>query len=161
MTDSATSTSNFLKDAFVSYAQYSTAQKQDMQKAALKWLQLHINNDLEDETILEQFAKKWRRGSNQPLSADPLHLESLPRSYKGKKSVSGHQEEALNFLQEVVPLQMQEGFKQRWNPKAKLQVSNSAGATFKIDQREMTLLQQDDVNGDGTAWYQVEDKSVY
>ena len=161
MTDSASSNSNFLKDAFAAYAPYSTAQKQDVQKAALKWLQLHISSDLEDKTILEQFAQKWRKGSKQPLSVAPLSMESLPRSYKGNNSVSGHQEEALSFLQEVIPPQMQEDFKQRWNLKAKLQVSNATGATFKIDQQEMTLLQQNDANGDGTAWYQVEDKSVY
>ena len=161
MTNSASSTSSFLKDAFAAYASYSSSQKQDAQKAALRWLQSHINNDLADKTILEQFAKKWRKGSSQTLSADPLYLERLPGSYKGEKSVSDHQEKALNFLQEVVPLQMQEDFKQRWNLKTKLQVSNSTGAIFKIDPREMTLLQQDDANGDGTAWYQVEDKSVY
>lgn len=161
MTDSASATSSFLKDAFLSYALYSAPQKQDVQKTALKWLQLHINNDLADKTILQQFAQKWRKGSTQPLSADPLYLESLPSSYKGEKSVSGHQEEALTFLQEVVPLQMQEDFKQRWNLNAKLRVSNSTGATLKIDQREMTLLQQNDASGDGTAWYQIADKSVH
>ncbi|MEO1095235.1 MAG: hypothetical protein AAFX01_10095 [Cyanobacteria bacterium J06638_28] len=161
MTSSATSISSFLKDAFVAYAPYSTAQKQDMQKAALKWLQLHISNELEDKTILEQFAQKWRKDSTQSLSAAPLYLETLPGSYKGKKSVSGHQEEALNFLQATVPLQMQEDFKERWNLKSKLQVSNSAGATFKVDQREITLLQQDNTEGDGTAWCHVEDQSVY
>ncbi|MEM8810613.1 MAG: hypothetical protein AAGF01_31780 [Cyanobacteria bacterium P01_G01_bin.38] len=161
MTNLESSTPSFLKDAFVAYAQYSASQKQDVQKAALKWLQLHINNDLADKTILEQFAQKWRKGSNQPLSAAPLYLESLPRSYKGKKSVSGHQEEALSFLQEVVPLQMQEDFKQRWNLKAKLQVSSSDGATFKVDQQEMTLLKQNDADGDGTAWYQIADNSLY
>ncbi len=160
MTHSDSSTSSFLKDAFMAYASYSASQKQEVQQAALKWLQLHINNDLEDKTILEQFAQKWRKGSNQPLTADPIYLERLPGSYKGNKSVDSHQEEALTFLQEVVPLQLQEDFKQRWNLKSKLQVSNSTGATFRIDQREMTLLQQDDPNGDGIAWYQLADKSV-
>lgn len=157
MSNSTALESGFLKDALVTYAQYSASQKQDIQKAALRWLQLHIDNDLEDKTILEQFAKKWRQGSNQPLSADPIDFERLPGSYKGKKSVSGHQEEAIAFLQEVIPQQMQEDFKQRWNIKSKLQVSNPAGATFRIDQQ----VQQDDANGDGTTWYQVEDKSVY
>lgn len=154
MTNSESSTSNFLKDALVNYAQYTSAQKQDVQKAALKWLQIHINNDLTDKTILNQFAQKWRKGSNQPLSVDPLHLENLPRSYKGKKSLSNHQEEALTFLQDIVPLQIQEDFKQRWELKAKLQVSNSDGATFKPDQ-------QNDADGDGTTWCQIEDKTVY
>ncbi|MBE9101648.1 hypothetical protein [Vacuolonema iberomarrocanum] len=154
MTKSESSESNFLKDALVNYAQYTSAQKQDVQKSALKWLQSHINSDLTDKTILDQFAQKWRKNSNQPLSVDPLYLENLPRSYKGDKSLNNHQEEALIFLQDIVPLQMQEGFKQRWELKAKLQVSNSDGATFKTDQ-------QIDVDSDGSTWCQVEDKTVY
>ncbi len=161
MSNSESQASNFLKDAFASYAQYSAAQKQEMQKAALKWLQQHINNDLEDKTILEQFSKKWRYSSKQPLSDDPIDFTRLPSSYKGEKSVSGHQEEALAFLQAAVPQKMQDDFQQRWELQAKLEVSNSTGATFKIDQRDMALLQQADSDGDGTAWYQVEDKSLY
>lgn len=161
MTSSVSSTSSFLKDAFATYALYSAPHRQNVHKAALRWLQLHINTDLEDKTILQQFAKKWRKDASQPLSADPIYFESLPSSYKGEKSVSGHQEEALTFLQEVVPLQMQEGFKQRWELKSKLQVSNPSGTAFKVEQQEIATLQQNDADGDGTAWYQVEDKSLY
>ncbi|MEO1149074.1 MAG: hypothetical protein AAFY26_26305 [Cyanobacteria bacterium J06638_22] len=64
-------------------------------------------------------------------------------------------------MQAVVPLQMQEDFSQRWNAKTKLEVSNSSGACFKVDEREIALLQQQDPEGDGTAWYQVEDKQTY
>jgi hypothetical protein len=154
MASSESSTSNFLKDAFVSYAQYTNAQKQDAQKAALKWLQSHINNDLADKTILDQFAQKWRKDSDQPLSVDPLYLENLPHSYKGKKSLNSHQEEALTFLQDIVPLKMQEDFKQRWDLKAKLQISNSDGATFKPDQ-------QNAVTSGDPITCQIEDKTVY
>ncbi len=161
MASSVSSESSFLKDALVSYAPYSNLQKQDIHKAALRWLQVHINNDLADKTILDQFAQKWRKDSNQPLSTDPIDFELLPGSYKGEKSVSNHQEEALTFLQEAVPVSIQENFKQRWDIKTKLQVSNSAGAIFKVDQRDMALLKQTDANGDGTAWYQVKNRSVY
>lgn len=163
MTNPASSVPSFLRDAFVSYAPFSNLQKQDVQKRALKWLQLHINTELEDKTIIEQFTQKWRVGTGQSSSSDqsPLHLENLPGSYKGTKSISGHQEDALVFLQEVVPLQMQEDFKQRWNAKTKLEVSNAAGAFFKIDEQATTLLQQEDPDGNGTTWYQVEHKKIY
>jgi hypothetical protein len=155
------STANFLKDALVTYAQYSASQKQDVQKAALRWLQLHISHDLADQTILDQFGKKWRQGSSQPVSADPINFESLPGSYKGEKSINSHQEDALAFLQEVIPPALQDGFQQRWNLKVKLQVSDAAGAIFKIDQQDIALLQQNDASGDGTGWYAVAHESVY
>ena len=160
MNNPASSVPSFLRDAFDSHATYSNLQKQDVQKRALKWLQLHINTDLADKTIIEQFTQKWRVGDNKPASdQSPLYLDVIPGSYK--KTLAGHQEDALVFLQEVVPLQMQEDFQERWNVKTKLEVSNSSGATFKIDQREMALLRQEDPDGDGTAWYHIDRQKVY
>ncbi len=164
MTDSVTSAApNFLREALASYAPFSNQQKQNAQKRALTWLQLHINTDLTDKTILEQFAQKWRAGPNQSSSANrpPLRLENLPGSYKGEKSINRHQETALNFMQQIVPLQMQEEFNQRWNAKTKLAVSSPSGAIFKLDQRDIALLQQEDADGEGHTWYLVPDKSVY
>jgi hypothetical protein len=133
MANPASSVPSFLRDAISSYAQFSAPQKQAVQQGALQWLQRHINTELADKTILDQFAQKWRLGKNQPSSPDqsPLCLDRLPGSYKGNQSISGHQEEALVYLQDVVPLQMQEDFKQRWNAKIKLEVTNASGATFK------------------------------
>ncbi|MEO0532578.1 MAG: hypothetical protein AAF215_01760 [Cyanobacteria bacterium P01_A01_bin.123] len=163
MTNSTSSAPNFLRDMIKDPATFNNPQKQDVQKRALKWLQLQIDNELTDKTIIEQFAQKWRVGKNQSPGTDQssLSMENLPGSYKGTKSISGHQEDALDFLQEVIPLPMQEGFKQRWNAKIKLEVSNASGASFKIDEQEMTLLQEDDPDGNGTTWYQVENKKVY
>ena len=164
MADPVSSVPSFLRDALKAYAPYSSAQKQNMQKRALKWLQRHIHADLEDKTIIKQFAQKWRgleAGQSSSSDHSPLSLENLPGSYKGAKSINGHQEGALVFLQEVVPTQMQEDFKQRWDAKEKLEVTHSPGAFFKIDGREITLLQQDNSDGDGTTWYQVENKSTY
>jgi hypothetical protein len=56
---------------------------------------------------------------------------------------------------------MQEDFKQRWNAKTKLEVSNSAGASFRIDEREMELLRQEDPDGNGITWHHVEHHKVY
>lgn len=161
MTNPASSVPSFLRDAFESHATFSSLQKQDVQKRALKWLQLHINTDLEDKTIIEQFTQKWRVGADRSpiLDQSPLYLDVIPGSYK--KSINGHQEDALVFLQEAVPLQMQADFQQRWNAKTKVEISNSSGASFKIDQREMALLQQEDPDGNGTAWYHVEHQQVY
>jgi hypothetical protein len=119
MTNPASSVPSFLRDAFTSYSSFSNLQKQDVQKRALKWLQLHITTELTDKTILDQFTQQWRTGTSQSPGPDqsPLYLENLPGSYKGDKSINGHQENALVFLQEVVPSQMQEDFKQRWNAK--------------------------------------------
>lgn len=161
MTNPAAAAPSFLRDAFKSYATFSNLQKQDVQRRALRWLQLHIINDLDDKTIFDQFTRQWRSGKSQAPGTDPLSLENLSGSYKGSNSVNGQQEEALVFLQEAVPLQMQDDFIQRWNAKLKLEVSNSAGASFKIDGREISLLQQDDPDGNGTNWYQVENKTVY
>jgi hypothetical protein len=161
MTNPASSVPSFLRDAFQSHASYSNPQKQEIQKRALKWLQLHINTDLEDKTIIEQFTHKWRVGTKKAPTSDgsPLYLEVIPGSYK--KSIDGHQEDALIFMQEVVPLEMQEDFQQRWNAKTKLEISNSSGASFKIDEREIGILQQEDPDGNGTTWFHVEHQKVY
>jgi hypothetical protein len=161
MTNQTSVIPSFLRDAFESYASFSNLQKQDVQKRALKWLQLHINDDLADKTIMEQFTQKWRVGPRQTLGADqsPLHLEVIPGSYS--KSVDGHQEEALVFLQEAVPLSMQEDFQQRWNAKNKLEVSSSSGTLFKTDEREIELLQSEDPDGSGITWCHVANKQIY
>jgi hypothetical protein len=160
MTNPASSAPSFLRDAFKSHAPYSNQQKQDVQKRALKWLQLHINAELADKTIMEQFTQKWRVGEKAaPSDQSPLYLEVIPGSYK--KSVDGHQEDALVFLQEVVPLQMQEDFQQRWNAKTKLEVSHSSGTSFKVDERDVAVLQQEDPDGTGMAWFHVERQQVY
>ena len=163
MTDSVSLAPSFLRDAFESHASFSSQQQQTIQKQALQWLQRHISNDLEDKTILEKFAQKWRLGAQASASTgqSPLYLENLPRSYKGEKSINPHQEEALAFIQAAVPLQLQEDFKQRWAAKTKLVVSNEAGAAFKVDDREIALLQAADPDGTGTGWYLVEDKTTY
>ncbi|MCU0535958.1 MAG: hypothetical protein MUD14_18880 [Hydrococcus sp. Prado102] len=163
MTNPASSAPSFLRDAFKDYATYNNLQKQDVHKRALKWLQLHINTKLADKTIIEQFTQKWRVGIDQTPASDtsPLYLEYLPSSYGKTNSINDNHENALVFIQEVVPLQMQEDFKQRWNVKTKLEISNSSGTSFKIDERDITLLQQEDPDGKGTTWYQVENKSIY
>ncbi|MEM9541529.1 MAG: hypothetical protein AAGA60_18800 [Cyanobacteria bacterium P01_E01_bin.42] len=161
MTNPASSVPSFLRDAFESHAPYSSFHKQEAQKCALRWLQLHIDTDLEDKTIIEQFTQKWRVGSNKPPLSDrsPLSLDTIPRSYN-KNSIDNHQEDALVFLQEVVPLQMQEEFQQRWDAPTRLEITNSSGAPLRIDQREMTLLQQEDPDGNGIAWYHLEHRKV-
>jgi hypothetical protein len=76
MTNPASSVPSFLRDAFKSHATYSNSQKQDAQKRALKWLQFHINTELADKTIMEQFTQKWRFGAASPPSdQSPLYLE--------------------------------------------------------------------------------------
>ena len=87
-----------------------------------------------------------------------MHLENLPGSYTGTKN---YQEDALAFLQAAVPPQMQEDFKQRWNAKEKLEVFNKPGSFFKVDERDIELLQQDDPDGNNATWYQIEDRSIY
>lgn len=159
-TDSAPS---FLRDAFTSHAPYSASQKQEAQKRALKWLQSHIESELSEQKIFEQFTKKWRSGTAQPPMSDnsPLYLENLPHSYKGSKSINNHQEEALVFLQEKIPSQMQDEFKTRWEAKQYLKVSNKAGASFKVEQQEQAILQKQDPDGNGTSWYQIPFEETY
>jgi hypothetical protein len=160
MANPSASAQSFLREAFTSYAAYITPQKQEVQKKALKWLQTRIKTDLEDKTILEQFAQKWRSGSTAE-TAGTLSLDLLPSSYKGKKSIDGHQEDALAFLQANIPLSLQEEFKKHWEIKTKLEVSNSAGTSFKVDDREIGVLQAEDADGNGTTWYPVPKKQVY
>ncbi|MGB5596947.1 MAG: hypothetical protein WBM62_23360 [Crocosphaera sp.] len=163
MAKTKNSVPSFLKDAFEDYAQYTAAQKQNAQQRALKWLQLHIQSDLSDQTILAQFAQKWRTGNkvNPEAEQSPLHLENLPRSYKGNKSINSHQEEALLFLHEQVPPEMQDDFKSRWDVKTKLKISNAAGTPLKIDEKEPDVLEKSDPNGEGKAWYQVNKGDIY
>lgn len=162
MANQSISTNSFLKDAFTSFATFSNLQKQDVQKQALKWLQLHIETDIEDKTVIPQFNQMWR-GGIQSSNADssPLYLENLPGSYKGSKTLSNHQEDALAFIQEKVPQELQDEFKKRWDAKTKIEVSNTNGALFKIDEREITVLQAEDPEGNGTAWFKVEKKQTY
>ncbi len=163
MVSTAASTPSFLRDALMSYASFSSSQKQDVQKHALKWLQSRIEAEIADKTIIDQFTQKWRVGTKEPLNANepPLHLESLPGSYKGNNSINAHQEDALLFIHEKVSPQLQEEFGKHWNAKTKLEVSNSSGTPFKIDEREKNVLQQQDPDGNGTAWYQVEKRQIY
>jgi len=162
MANPSTSTTSFLKEAFISFAPFSNLQKQDVQKQALKWLKSHIETDLADKTIIPEFSQKWRGGSQSSNADDsPLNLENLPGSYKGSKTVTTHQEDALAFIQEKVTPELQEEFKKRWDAKTKIEVSNSKGAIFKIDERETAVLQAEDSEGNGTAWYQVKNKQIY
>jgi hypothetical protein len=163
MAKTKNSVPSFLRDAFDDYAQYTAPQKQNAQQRALKWLQLHIQSDLSDQTILAQFAQKWRTGNKVNLDAEksPLHLENLPGSYKGKQSINSHQEEALLFLHEQVPVEMQDGFKTRWDVKTKIKISNAAGTPLKLDESQAETLQQNDPNGEGKTWYQVNTGDIY
>ncbi|MFB2937885.1 hypothetical protein ACE1B6_21765 [Aerosakkonemataceae cyanobacterium BLCC-F154] len=162
MANQSTSTNSFLKEAFNSFATYSNLQKQDVQRQALKWLQLHIETDLADKTIIPQFNQMWRGGVlSSNADSSPLYLENLPGSYKGSKTLNNHQEDALAFIQEKVPQELQDEFKKRWEAKTKIVVSNAEGAVFKIDEREITVLQAEDSEGNGTAWFKVENKQMY
>ncbi|WP_009546102.1 hypothetical protein [Crocosphaera subtropica] len=163
MATTENSAPSFLRDAFESYAQYTADQKQDAQQRALQWLQTHIESDLSDKTILTQFAQKWRTGNNTPSEADqsPLNWANLPRSYKGNKSINSHQEEALKFLEETIPQELQDDFKARWEVKTKLKVSNTSGTPLKVDETDLKALQENDPNGEGKNWYQVNKGDVY
>ncbi|WP_107667194.1 hypothetical protein [Cyanothece sp. BG0011] len=163
MAKTKNSVPSFLRDAFESYAQYTAEQKQDAQQRALKWLQTHIESDLPDKSILTQFARKWRTGSNAPSEADDSNLNwaNLPSSYKGNKSINSHQEEALKFLEETIPQELQDDFKTRWEVKTKLKVSNASGTPFKVDETDLKVLQENDPNGEGKKWYQVNKGDVY
>jgi hypothetical protein len=163
MANPNTSVSSFLKEALTSYSSYTSTAKQTAQKYALSWLQSQIESELEDQTIMEQFTQKWRTGTNKSVSGDnsPLYFEKLPGSYKKTHSISNHQEDALVFIHEKVPPEMQESFKERWNLKTKLDVSNASGTPFTIDERELSILQSEDPEGNGITWYQVETKQMY
>ncbi|ACK68851.1 hypothetical protein PCC7424_0384 [Gloeothece citriformis PCC 7424] len=163
MANTKDSVSSFLRDAFTSHAQYTASQKQDAQKRALKWLQSHIESELSEQKIFEQFTQKWRNGNSQAPMTDnsPLSLENLPGSYKGSKTTNKHQDEALIFLQEQVPSQMQADFQTRWDAKVCLKVSNKEGTPFKVEQQEQAILQKQDPDGNGTAWYPVKYEETY
>lgn len=160
MANPSASVPSFLREAFVAYSSYNNPQKQEVHKKALQWLQTQIENDLEDKTILEQFALKWRAGSNTD-SPDKISLEFLPSSYKGEKTLDNHQEEALIFMQSAIPQSLQEEFLKHWEIKSKLEVANAAGSAFKIDNREISVLQAEDAEGTGITWFQVAKKQVY
>lgn len=155
---------SFLRDAFTSYAKYNTPKQQELQQYALQWLQSQIESELDDgKAIIGQFAGKWRKGwqpgTNSQESA--IELKNLPHSYKGSKSIDSHQEEALIFIQEAIPQDLIDGFTKLWNINQKLQVSNAEGAIFMASEEELTVLQEQDPDGNGIAWYQVEAKQTY
>ena len=155
---------SFLRDAFVSYAKYNSPREQAVQQSALKWLQSHIESDLnEGKTIIEEFSNQWRKGSrgvtNPQESA--IALENLPGSYKGSSTIDSHQEDALIFIDEAIPQDLKDDFAKRWNIKQKLQVSNSSGTTFMVNEADLATLQEQDPEGNGITWYQVDKKQIY
>ena len=154
---------SFLRDAFLSYAKYSSAQQQALHKYALQWLQSQIESELDDgKAIIEQFTSKWRKGWHGGKSSEPsIEFKNLPGSYKGSSTVDTHQEDALVFIHEAIPQNLKDEFEKRWNIKQKLQVSNSDGTTFMVNDEEIAILKEQDIEGDGTAWYQVDEKQTY
>ena len=155
---------SFLRDAFTSYAKYNTPEQQKLQQYALQWLQSHIESDLDDgRAIMEQFTSKWRKGWQPGINAQesPIELKNLPPSYKGSKTIDSHQEDALVFIHEAIPQDLKDGFEKLWNIKQKLQVSNSSGTTFMVKEEKIDVLQEQDPQGDGIAWYQVDKKQTY
>jgi hypothetical protein len=159
MSNITASAPSFLREALVSYVNYNNPQKQEVQKKALRWLQSRIATDLDDKTILERFASLWRSGSTEAGST--LSLDLLPPSYKGDKTLDAHQEEALVFFHENVPVSLQEEFKKHWELKTKIEVSNAAGTPFKVDDRSIDILQAEDPEGTGKTWVSVPKKQVY
>lgn len=155
---------SFLRDAFVSYAKYNSPREQELQQSALQWLQSNIESELDDgKTIIEQFTNKWRKGwqGTKNPEEQPIALKNLPGSYKGSKAVDLHQEDALVFLHEAIPQDLKDDFEKRWQIKQKLQVSNSDGTPFMVNEEEIAILQEQDPEGNGTTWYQVEKKQTY
>lgn len=155
---------SFLRDAFVSYAKYNSPKEQELQKNALKWLQSHIESDLnEGKTIINQFANQWRKGSQGAINAQEsaIALENLPGSYKGSRAIDSHQEDALIFIHEAIPQDLKDDFEKRWKIKQKLQVTNSSGTTFMVNQEEIAILKEQDPEGNGITWYQVDSKQIY
>lgn len=164
MSNPNTSTSSFLKEAFLSYSPSTSAAKQEIQKQALQWLQTEIETKLKEQKVLENFTEKWRsprKGQSTTVTDSALYLDNLPRSYKGSQSINNHQEEALIFIHEQIPSGMQEEFKKRWNLKKQIRVVSNEGAAFKIEQKEAEVLQQEDPNGQGLTWYKVEKNQAY
>lgn len=164
MANTKTLNPSFLRDAFVSYAKYNSPKEQALQKDALQWLQNNIESDLDDgKAIIEQFTSKWRtgwQGLKNPEES-PIELKNLPGSYKGSKSISPHQEEALAFIHEAIPQNLKDGFEKRWQIKQKLQVTNSSGTAFMVSDEDLDVLKEQDPEGNGTAWYQVEEKQTF
>ena len=155
---------SFLRDAFVSYAKYNSPKEQELQKNALKWLQSHIESDIDEgKTIIRQFAHQWRKGSQGAKNAQEsaIALENLPRSYKGSRAIHSHQEDALIFIHEAIPQNLKDDFEKRWNIKKKLQVTNSSGTTFMVNEEGIDTLQEQDPEGNGITWYPVENKQTY
>ncbi|MEM7760899.1 MAG: hypothetical protein AAF298_22630 [Cyanobacteria bacterium P01_A01_bin.40] len=155
---------SFLREAFTSYAKYNTPQQQTVQQYALQWLQSQIESDLDDgKAIMEQFTSKWRKGWQPGINSQesPIELKKLPHSYKGSSAIDSHQEDALVFIHEAIPQELKDGFEKLWNIKQKLQVSNSSGTPFMIKDEEIDILQAQDPEGNGTAWYQVDEKQTY
>lgn len=155
---------NFLRDAFVSYAKYNTPKQQELQQYALQWLQSHIESELDDgKAIIDQFTSKWRKGWHEAKSSEEprIELKNLPHSYKGSNAIDPHQEDALSFIQEAIPQDLKEGFEKRWQIEKILQVSNASGTPFMVNEEEIATLQEQDTEGNGTTWYQVEEKQTY
>ncbi|ELS00762.1 hypothetical protein Xen7305DRAFT_00004630 [Xenococcus sp. PCC 7305] len=164
MVTSKTLNPSFLRDAFVSYAKYNSPKEQAIQQDALQWLQNNIESNIDDGTaIIEQFTSKWRpgwQGLNNPQES-PIEFKNLPGSYKGSNSISPHQEEALAFVHEAIPQNLKDGFEKRWQINRKLQVTSSSGTAFMVSEDGIDVLKEQDPEGNGTAWYQVEEKQTY
>ncbi len=164
MVNSKVLTPSFLRDAFVSYAKYNSSQQQTIQRDALKWLQRNIESELDDgKEIIEKFTNKWRPGWQNGKNPQelPIEFQNLPGSYKGVKTANSHQEDALIFIHETIPQDLKNSFEKRWNIEKKLQVSNSSGTPFMVNEEEIATLQEKDPEGNGTAWYQLEEKETY
>lgn len=164
MVNSKALKASFLRDAFVSYAKYNSPKEQEIQKSALKWLQSHIESDLsEGKTIIKEFSNQWRKGSQGTTNAQEsaIALENLPRSYKGSKTIDSHQEDALILIHEAVPQDLKDDFEKRWNIKQKLRVTNSSGTTFMVNEEGIDTLREQDPEGNGITWYQVDEKQTY
>ena len=155
---------SFLRDAFVSYAKYNSPKEQAIQQSALDWLQSNIESELDDgKAIIEQFTNKWRtgwQGTKNPQEL-PIEFKNLAGSYKGSNTLNLHQEDALTFIHEAIPQDLKDNFEKRWQIKQKLQVTNSSGTTFMVKEEEIATLQDQDPEGNGTAWYQVDEKQTY
>ena len=164
MVTSKTLSPSFLRDAFTSYAKYNTPKQQEVQQYALQWLQSQIESELDDgKAIMEQFTGKWRKGWQPGINSQEsaIELKNLPHSYKGSKSIDSHQEDALIFIDEAIPQDLKDGFAKLWNINQKIQISNSDGAIFMVSEEEIAVLQEQDPEGNGIAWYQVDEKQTY
>lgn len=155
---------SFLRDAFVSYAKYNTPQQQALQQYALQRLQSQIESELDHgKTIIEQFSNKWRKGWQEAKNSQelPIEFKNLPGSYKGSKTSNLHQEDALVFIHEAIPQYLKDEFEQRWKIEQKLQVTNADGTPFIVNEEEIAVLQEQDPEGNGVTWYQVDEKQTY